>query len=151
MSVTPRPALEPRRAAWLVCRRYVRRKPINWKETETRRFQQKEKREPVGRESMTISPIESGEKGACTVVSQYGGTASAWAEAYEGGASCLASSGTRYESSPSCTLTGAVGLAVTLANTPSLFVPPPIGPVGRSGVRPILFKTLDGNTAEAAR
>lgn len=95
MRVTPRPALEPRRAAWLVCRRYVRRKPINWKETETRRFQQNEKSEPVGNESMTISPAESGENGACIVVSQYGGTASACAEAYEGGASCLASSGTR--------------------------------------------------------
>lgn len=33
------------------------------------------------------------EDGAWTVVSQYGGTASAWAVAYEGGASFWASSG----------------------------------------------------------
>jgi hypothetical protein len=44
--------------------------------------------------------MSSGEDGACTVVSQYGGTASAWAEAYEGGASFWESSGTRYTSSP---------------------------------------------------
>jgi len=40
-------------------------------------FHKKEKTEPVGKESMIISPAELGENGAWTVVSQYGGTASA--------------------------------------------------------------------------
>jgi hypothetical protein len=48
----------------------VRRKPTNWKEIETSIFQKKENKEPVGKESMTTSPKESGENGAWTVVSQ---------------------------------------------------------------------------------
>jgi len=54
---------------------------MNWNEMDTKRFQQKEKIVPVGRLSITMSPTESDENGACTVVSQYGGTASACAEA----------------------------------------------------------------------
>ena len=69
----------------------MRRKPTNWKEIDIRRFQRNENTDPVGRWSMIIS---SGEDGACTVVSQYGGTESAWAEAYEGGESFWESFGT---------------------------------------------------------
>jgi hypothetical protein len=59
--------------------KYVSKKPTNWKDIETSMFHRKENREPVGRASMIISPIDSGENGAWTVVSQYGGTASACA------------------------------------------------------------------------
>ena len=49
---------------------------------------------------MIISPGLFEEDGAWIVVSQYEGAASAWADAYDGGASLDVSSGTRYVSSP---------------------------------------------------
>ena len=81
--VSPSPARAPIFAACVVCRRYVRRKPTNWKEIETSMFQRKENTVPVARPSIGKSPdcIDSSDGGACTVVSQYGGTASACADA----------------------------------------------------------------------
>ncbi len=71
------------------------RNPTNWKEMETSMFQRKEKREPVGSASTTMSPGAVEAEGILIVVSQYGGTASACADAYDGGASFWDSSGTR--------------------------------------------------------
>ena len=70
MRVTPSPAREPSFAACVVWRRYVRRKPTNWNEIETSMFQRKEKREPVGSESMITSPGVFDAEGAWIVVSQ---------------------------------------------------------------------------------
>lgn len=78
----------------------MRRKPTSWKEMLTSAFQRKENALPVGSASTTTSPGVAAALGACTVVSQYGGTASACACAYDGGASFCTSSGTRYVSSP---------------------------------------------------
>ena len=55
MSVMPSPARDPCFAAWVVCRRYVRRKPTNWKDIDISPFQRKEKMEPTGRPSMKTS------------------------------------------------------------------------------------------------
>ena len=52
MSVMPSPARDPFLAAWVVCRRYVSRKPTKWKDIEISPFHMKEKREPTGRPSM---------------------------------------------------------------------------------------------------
>ena len=87
--------------------------PTNWKDLETSMFQRKEKTVSVAKFSIRTSPgtIKAGDRdeGAWTVVSQYGGTASACALAYlekvsdaypfwrlsthDGGASFCASSG----------------------------------------------------------
>jgi hypothetical protein len=48
----------------------VRRKPTNWNEMVTSMFHKNENNVPVGRLSMIMSPGESEEKGAWTVVSQ---------------------------------------------------------------------------------
>jgi len=76
MKVRPSPAREPYRAACVVERKYVTTKPRNWKKKEVKRLKVKTRTLPAGRSSIIISP-ES--EGATTVVSQYGGTASAWA------------------------------------------------------------------------
>ena len=55
MSVMPSPARDPCFAARVVCRRYVRRKPTNWKDIEISPFQRKENMEPTGRPSMKTS------------------------------------------------------------------------------------------------
>ena len=81
MRVTPRPALEPYFAPCEVCKRYVSMKPTNWKEMEMRKFHAKAKMEPAGRPSIKRS--SDPERGAWIVVSQYGGTASAWATVYD--------------------------------------------------------------------
>lgn len=70
ISVTPRPAREPSLAACVVWSRYVSKKPTNWNEIETSMFQRKEKREPVGSESTTISPGVFDAEGIFIVVSQ---------------------------------------------------------------------------------
>ena len=50
--------------------------PRNWKKNEVKRLKTKMRMLPAGRSSIINSP---GSEGATTVVSQYGGTASAWA------------------------------------------------------------------------
>lgn len=65
----------------------MRRKPTNWNEMDTSIFQRKEKRLPVVKPSIIMSPGVLEDEGAWIVVSQYGGTESACADAYDGGAS----------------------------------------------------------------
>jgi hypothetical protein len=88
--VKPSPAREPYLAACEVCRRYVRRKPMNWKKKEMNAFVRKMMIEPDGRSSMIMSEPMPRPEGAWMVVSQYGGTASAWASAYDFCAKCTA-------------------------------------------------------------
>jgi hypothetical protein len=63
-----------------VWRRNVRRKPTNWKKKEMNMLTRNTQTDPDGRSSMIMSEPRS-IPGACTVVSQYGGTESAWAAA----------------------------------------------------------------------
>jgi hypothetical protein len=69
--VRPRPARDPFLAAWVVCRRYVSRKPISWKDMLIRAFHAKENKEPTGRPSTkTSSDPGIPEPGRVIVVSQ---------------------------------------------------------------------------------
>ena len=67
MRVRPRPTLEPNFAAWDVWRRYVRKKPMNWKRYEMRMLRIKIKTEPAGR---SLTRMLDGSEGAWTTVSQ---------------------------------------------------------------------------------
>lgn len=64
MSVSPRPAREPNLAAWEVWRRYVKRKPTNWKKNEMNIFMANIQKEPVGMSSIIMSALGSCEAGA---------------------------------------------------------------------------------------
>jgi hypothetical protein len=70
ISVSPSPALEPNFAACVVCKRYVRRKPTNWKKNDVKRFEMNEKIEPEGRSPTIIPASVYIPAGACTTVSQ---------------------------------------------------------------------------------
>jgi len=56
---------------------------MNWKKKEMKRLRPNIQKEPEGRSSMIMSALGSSPAGACTVVSQYGGTESACASAYD--------------------------------------------------------------------
>jgi hypothetical protein len=61
----------------------VRRKLINWKEKETKRVETNARIEPEARLPTIIPASVSIPEGACIIVSQNGGTASAWAAAQD--------------------------------------------------------------------
>lgn len=61
------------------------KKPTNWKKNDVNMFPKNVIRDPVGRSSMIIPASVSKPDGACIVVSQYDGTASACAAAYDYG------------------------------------------------------------------
>ena len=82
MRVRPKPTREPYFAACVVCSKYVKRKPMNWKKYEMKMLARKRNIEPVGRSSTIMSALGSRLDGAWMVVSQYGGTASACASLY---------------------------------------------------------------------
>ena len=67
MKVRPRPARAPYRAAWVVERKYVITKPMNWKKKEVNKLKAKMRTLPVGRSSTISSP---GSEEVTTVVSQ---------------------------------------------------------------------------------
>jgi hypothetical protein len=50
---------------------------MNWKKKEANRLRAKIQIDPEGRSPMIMSDVKSRSDGACTVVSQYGGTVSA--------------------------------------------------------------------------
>ena len=70
MKVSARPASEPKRAACVRWRRYVRRNPGSWKNQDMRVVRMKVRKGPVGRSSIIISPLRSFIEGTWTVVSQ---------------------------------------------------------------------------------